>query len=103
MEIKTEFLVIAKAKKNTLILCHKYIITKDEPQARKVSKSGIECRNNTEERMLWKVRVLQRAQIMSLQKENANTTMTSSVPLLKCYCSFSTSYYMCDKRRYNLA
>lgn len=26
------------------------MITKDEPQARKVSKSGVECRNNMEER-----------------------------------------------------
>lgn len=49
MEAKTEFCVIAKAERNILILFHKYIITKDEPQARKVSKPGVECRNNMEE------------------------------------------------------
>lgn len=49
METKTEFLVIAKAKRNILMLFHKCIITKDELQARKVSKSGVECRTNTEE------------------------------------------------------
>lgn len=38
VEIMTEVLVIAKDIRNIFILFHKYIITKDEPQARKVSR-----------------------------------------------------------------
>jgi len=42
MEAKTGFLVIAKAKRNILISFHKSVITKDEPQPRKVSGSVVE-------------------------------------------------------------